>query len=230
MTFLVDILNPPPVTKDSGLYKFLNDQHQGLNSLRFLKNDSVLTNSDFNTLSAAGLTPTTQADGDNFEFIGDWFVFGASNADYTITPTVYPANSTVKSASAHYVDAVVTSHNGDAFYFYQRQTATVRKYQKDYFTYGINIKNNQNKAIKVRLDIFTFYDPTSKLTTGKPIYLQPGNNLIASTLLTDTLDGITVGAGNYTEFRFNFIDLFDGTADIEMYQLKCEPGQISTPL
>lgn len=230
MTFLVDILNPPPVTKDSDLYKFLENQHSGLNALRYLKNDSVLANSDFNTLSAKGLTPTTQADGDDVEFIGDWFVKGATNANYTLTPTVYPTNSIVKSASNHYVHVQVTSHNGNEFYFYQRQNSTVRKYQKDYFTYGINIKNKQNKAIKVRLDIYTYYDTGNKLTQGKPIYLQPGNNLFASTLLTNTLDSVTVGAGNYTEFRFNFIDLFDGTADIEMYQIKCEPGQISTPL
>lgn len=230
MTFLADILNPPPTNTDNQLYQFLNSQHQGLSALRYLKNPSILFNSDFSSLSAKGLNPTTQADGDNTEFINNWKVLGATIANYTITPTPYPTNSTIKSGSPYFVHVQVTSQSGSPFYLYQRQAGTVRQYQQDYFTYGVIIKNNQNKVIKVRLDIFSYFDTASTLKTGKPFNLQPGFNKIASTLLTDSLTGVTVGAGNYTEFRLNFIDLYDGTANIEIYQIKCEPGQISTPL
>jgi hypothetical protein len=78
MTFLADLLNPPPISGSlQDHYDFFRDQHAGLSALRYLKNPSVLANSNFATLSAKGLIPTTQADGDNVEFIGNWFVVGA---------------------------------------------------------------------------------------------------------------------------------------------------------
>jgi hypothetical protein len=233
MTFFKDLLNPPPTKGDNwhDIYNFFNSSHAALSSLGALSNQSVLSNSNFATLGPGGLTPTTQADGDDFEFIGDWFVVGATAANYTITPTAYPTNSTVKSASDYYVKVQVTSFNNNPFYFYQRQAATVRKYQEDYFTYGLQIKNNQNKSIKVRTDIYSYYDPSNQLKTGRAIYLQPNQvTTIASNLQTQSLQGLTVGAGNYTEFRFDFIDLYDGTADIDIYLIKCEFGTISTPL
>lgn len=230
MSFLKDMLNPPPVTNDAHDYQFNNNQFSALNSLQYLKNPSIVMNANFATLGSNGLTPITQADGDNAEFSADWNVYGAANADYTLTPTPYPANSTVQSASSYYINAMVTSFNNNAFYLYQRVGNTVRQFQKEYFTYGFIFNNNQSKAISMRLDIYSYYDTTSNLVTGKPFWLQPGQNAIPSQLLTQSLSGITVGAGNYTEFRLNFINLVDGTADIDIYQIKCEPGLISTPL
>lgn len=232
MSYLKNLLNPPPVNgKLEQHYDFFNSVNSALNGLTSVRNPSVVTNANFATLSAKGLTPTTQADGDGEEFIGDWQVFGASNAVYTITPTPYAVNSTIKSASPYFVDVLVTSTTGAPFYFYQRQIGTIRQYQQDYLTYNLQVQNNQSKAIKLRMDVFTFYDTTSKLTLGSTFFLQPGLQSLSCKLpLTQSLNGITVGAGNYTEFRFNFIDLIDGTADIDLYQIKCEYGQISTPL
>lgn len=233
MTYLADLINPPDppmdASDDQG-YQFDNSTYEGLNALTYVSNPTVLLNANFNTLGPGGLTPTVSADGDDVEFIGDWFVFGAANADYIITPTVYATNSTIKSASEHFVGLIVSTATGDPFYFYQRQMASLRKYQKDNLTYSMMIKNNQSKVIKVRADIFCFFDPSSQLITGKPFYLQPGLNQVTSTLLTPSLEGKTVGAGSYTEFRFNYADLYDGTADIELYQIKCEFGTIGTPL
>lgn len=80
------------------------------------------------------------------------------------------------------------------------------------------------------MDIYSYYNPSNALIQGAPVYLQPGINNFTSTLLTKSLNGVAVGAGDYTEFRFNFINLYDGTADIEIYMIKCEAGQLSTPL
>jgi hypothetical protein len=231
MSFIKDLINPPPVKGNlSDHYKFFNSVHQTLSALTSVRNPTVLLDSNFAELSAKGLNPTTPADGDNTEFIKNWFVVGATAASYTITPTAYAANATIKSSSLYYVHNVVTAHNGQPFYFYQKQLATVRQYQQDYLTYGLLIKNNQSKAIKLRMDIYMFYDPTFSLKKGSTFFLQPGLNNLTSTIQTDSLTGITVGAGNYTEFRFNFIDLINGAADIELYQIKCEFGQVSTPL
>ncbi len=230
MSFLKDLINPPPTQGTiSDHYKFFNSVNNSLLGLTSVQNPSILTNSDFNTLSAKLLNPTIPSDGNDVEFIGSWKVFGDTAAAYVITPTVYAANSTVKTSSDHFVHNVVTTANGQPFYFYQRQAGTVRKYQQDNFTYGLMINNNQDKAIKLRMDIFTFYDPSSSMKNGSTFFLQPGMNQLTSTVLTDSLKGIAVGAGNYTEFRINFVDLIDGTADIDLYQIKCEFGKISTP-
>jgi hypothetical protein len=233
MSRLRDLINPPSAkwaANDQELYDYLNSVYECLNGLLYVQNPTVLTNSNFNTLSAKGLNPTVPADGDDTEFIGDWFVVGASVADYVITPTVYANNSTVQSASPYFVHVEVLDYTAGDFYFYQRQMSTVRKYQKNFLTYGLQAINNQNKSIKARFDIYIYYDTGDSLKQGAAIYLEPGFNEITSTLLTDSLNGLTVGAGNYTEFRFNFLDLYDGTADIDLNLIKCEFGKISTPL
>lgn len=231
MSFLRNLINPPP-TKGSiaDHYKFFNSVNTTLNGLTSVRNPTVITNANFATLSAQGTNPTTPGDGDNFEFIGSWYIVGATAADYTITATAYPSNSTVKSSSTYFVHNVVTSTNGNPFYFYQRQSGTVRQYQQDYFTYNLMIKNNGSSQIQLRMDINTFYDPTEQLTKGSTFFLQPGMNNLTSTVQTNSLDGISVGAGNYTEFRINFLNIPNGIADIELYQIKCEFGTIGTPL
>lgn len=231
MTFLRNLLNPPP-TKGTiaDHYKFFNSTYTGLQGLTAVSNKTIITNPNFATLSAQGTNPTTPGDGDNFEFIGDWKIIGATAANYVITATPYPSNSTVKSASQYFVHQTVSTFNGGAFYYYQRQAGTVRQYQQDNFTFGLMIQNNLSKAIKLRMDINTFYDPTSNLVTGSTFFLQPGMNTLASTVKTQSLNNIAVGSGNYTEFRINFLDFAGVPSDIDLYQIKCEFGTISTPL
>lgn len=231
MTFLRNLLNPPPTQGSiADHYKFFNSTYTGLKGLTSVSNKTIITNANFTTLSAQGTNPTTPSDGDNFEFIGNWFVVGASAADYVITATPYASNSTVKSASTYFVHQIVSSFNGNTFYYYQRQPGTVRQYQQDNFTFGLMIENNSSIAIKLRMDIFNFYDPTSQLVKGSTFFLQPGMNTLASTVKTQSLSNIAVGAANYTEFRINFLDFSGIASDINLYQIKCEFGTISTPL
>lgn len=229
MTFLQDLHNPPP-TKGSleEHYDFFNSSSDVQQALFYISNPTILTNGNF----SSGGVLITQADGDNAEFFIGWKVIGSSVATYTLTPTNYLLNSPIPSASITYSHVVVASYDGvSPFYFYQRQNATLRKYQSTPLTYGIFIKNNQDKVIKIRMDIYSFYDgSTPVLKTGKSIYLQPGLNKIASTIQQSTLRGLTVGASSYTEFRLNLVGLNNGTADFEMYYIKCEFGTISTLL
>lgn len=238
MSFLADLVNPPqnkPNAEDQ--YRFDNSAYETLVALTYVMNPSVVANANFATLGPSGTTPITQADGDNAEFSDDWKVFGAANATYTLTPTAYPTGaisntspSLIQTSSGYYIHVVVTTHNGGSFYFYQRQNDTVRKYQKNFFTYGVIIRNNQNKVIKIRMELFNFYDPSSTLLADNTIYLQPGLNRLTSQVTTDSLSGKTISASNYTEFRLSFLDLEDGTADLDLYQLKCEFGKVSTIL
>ena len=151
MSFLKDLFNPPnpekPDVEDQ--YRFDNGVFTTLDALTYIMNPSVALNADFSTLGASGTTPITQADGDGAEFSDDWNVFGASNATYTITPTAYPTGaitgtspSTIPTASGYYIHVDVTTHNGDPFYFYQRQNNTIRKYQKNF----LNLHKVQSKV------------------------------------------------------------------------------------
>lgn len=238
MSFLIDLINPPydsPSKEDQ--YRFDNNVYEALDGLTYVMNPSVVLNANFATLGSGGTTPITQADGDNAEFSSNWNVVGASNATYTITPTTYPTGaingdspSTIQTASNYYINVSVVAYNNNGFYFYQRQANTVRKYQKNFLIYGVWIRNNQNKSIKIRMEEYSYYDTDTKLIADNTIYLQPGLNKITSQLKTDGLSGKTIGAGNYTEFRLSFQDLVDGTANIDIYQIKCEFGKISTLL
>lgn len=230
MSFLHNLINPPPTKGNlDDHYKFFNSVNTSLQGLTSVRNASVLTNPDFSTLSAKGLTPTTQADADGTEFIGSFKVVGRTAGTYAITPTAYPTNSTVKSSSPYYVHVVINSFNGAPFYFYQNQPGTVRQYQNDSLTFGFSIKNNQAQQIKVMASIVSNYGSTQSVKNGSTFFLQPGMNSITSTIQTDSLQNVTVTGGNYTQFQFNFIDLVNGTADLEFYLIKCEYGKISTP-
>lgn len=238
MSFLLNLINPPqnkPSAEDQ--YRFDNNVYETLDALTYIMNPSVVANANFATLGSGGTTPITQADGDNAEFSDDWKVVGAANATYTLTPTAYPTGaisnnspSTVPSASDYYIHVEIDTYNGNGLYFYQRENNTVRKYQQNFLTYGVIIRNNQNKVIKIRMELYSFYDPSDNLIADNTIYLQPGLNKITSQVNTEKLAGKTISASNYTEFRLSFQDLIDGTADLDLHQLKCEFGKVSTLL
>lgn len=231
MTRLRDVINPPSTGDSKKLqYRSDNSNYMALQGVVDFSMPSVLLNSDFNFLSTAGTTPTTQADGDNFEFIKQWDVVGATAANYTIAPTAYPNNSSIKTGSKYFLHLAVTSFNGDPFYFYQRQLNTVRKYQNRPMTYSIYINNNQSETVAVRCSIYSYFDTGDQLQEGGALYLKPGMNDLTSTINTISIKDKTIGANDYTEFRLNFIDLNSGTADLDIYWVKCEFGKTATPL
>lgn len=231
MTFLKDLLNPPtPNMNDDDRYNFYNIISVALQRLTAMSNQSLLLNPNFATLGPGGLTPITQADGDNAQFSQNWYVVGASAATYTITPTQYPNNSTVQSSSQYYVNNQVSAYSGSGLYYYQRQLNTVRQFQQNFITFTLSANNNQSQVIKLRFNIKSNYGSSSNLIQGSALYLQPGVNLITTTLQTPSLNGITVTSGNYTEFQLSFEDLPDSTCNFDLYYLKAEFGEIATPL
>lgn len=214
-------------TRDFDLY--MQNNFEYLKALRGFAMPTELSNSNFNTLSGKGTTPTTQADGDNTEFIGSWYVVGASVANYTITPTAYAANSIVRSASSYYVNTNVTSLTGSPFYFYQRQAGTVRKYQSSYITLTLDIENNAARPINMVFQIYSYFDTGNASQTGAAFTIESGREQLSSTILMPSLRGVTVGAAPYTEFRL-FLNNFGGSnANYNVYLIKAEFGEISTP-
>lgn len=239
MSFLVDLFNPPNPAKPSveDQYKFDNGVFDSLNGLTYIMNPSVTTNANFNTLGSSGTAPVTQASGNNAEWSSNWKVVGAGVATYSLTSTAYPLGaitsdspSTIPTSSGYFERVVISGYTTSGLYFYQRQNNTVRTYQKNFLTYGLWIRNNQNSVKKIRMEVYSYYDTSDNLQADNTIYLQPGLNKVTSQVTTEGLAGKTIGAGNYTEFRLSFLDLVDGTANLDIYQIKCEFGKVSTLL
>lgn len=229
MSTLAELNNPPPINgADDPIFKdYLSTNFEFAKALEYISNTSIILTPDFNTLSAKGLTPTTQADGDNTEFIKNFFIVGASVATYSITPTVYAGNSTVKSASPYYFNFVVSAYTTGNFYFYQRQANTIRKYQENYFTYGMNIKNNSATTGALQFGIFSYYDTGNDLVLGDELPIEAGDNFLSATMLTKSLSGVTVGASPYTEFRVYIKS--EGAINLDFFLLKNEFGIVTTP-
>lgn len=216
-------------TADSNLYQFLNMVYDALNALSSLSNVSILSNANFNTLGTNGYMPLTQADGDGASFISNWQIFGAANADYSIGPDPYPLNSTVISKSLQFTNITISSYTSGDVYIFQEIDGNIRQFQSQPLTFTLQCNNNQSAAIKVIFDIFTYYDPTSMLISSREMVLLPGLNTHVRTIDMPSLAGITVGMEPYTQFRMRFTELNAGTANLDIYQLKCESGVLSTP-
>lgn len=231
MTKLVDLINPPSTSRELVDHsKFFNDQFEAIKAMRYLRNDSLLTNGDFRTPAGTGLTPTTNAQGNNAVVVQDWQVFGSTAATYTITPTLYPANSTINSFSSQYLNVSISGFSGLPLYIYQRQPNTVRQYQQNYLTYSLLAKNNGAEQVGLRFDIYFNYGASDSLLSSGIIYLQPGQTMNpTATFTTKSLQGISVTSANYTEFRLNFVSMPTGTANIDIYNIKCELGELGTP-
>lgn len=228
MTTLLNLLGTPSsnISKNSQ-YLLNNSNYECFSALTYIMNPSVVTNADFSTLGSHGQSPITT----DTDISSTWNILGASNASFIVTSASYPSNSTIPSGSNYYINLVCSSFNGSDFFIYQNQPLTVRKYQNNKLTYTIIINNNQNKIITVRNDIFFYYDTASETMLGKSIYLQPGLNIVTSTISTPSLSGLTVGSSPYTQFRLRFLDFGSpSTANIDIYQIKCEFGTIGTLL
>lgn len=233
MTYLSSLLNPPSLSdKTAHQYDFNKNVHLALQHLQSVSNASVITNPDFNTLGPNGTTPITQGDGDNAEFSAGFFVVGAANADYTITPTPYPTSSTINSNSSYYINVAITNFNGSSLYFYQRQPNSQRQYQNTTLTSSLYINNNQTTPLIIRMDVYSFYSSGAgqqQLYTGSSKTIAPLINTVTSTVTIPSLSGFTISSP-YTEFRLNFVNLNNGAANIDIYFFKTELGQLSTPL
>lgn len=233
MSTLNQLISPPPASNNlsgDSLHRSLTSTYNSISAMTSVRNDTLLVNCDFNLLGPSGLTPTTQADGDNTMFMDDWLVVGASEASYIITPTVYPANSTVVSGSDHFVNNVVSGYSGDGLYYYQRQPGTVRKYQQSHITWGIQATNNGDVQVGLLFQMIMHLDPSTISYPSGIVFLKPGYNKLTATIKTNSLQGQSVGADNYVEFRLVFSKLADGDADFDLHLLKAEYGQIHTPI
>lgn len=234
MSTLETLLVPTPpqskITDKKELFNHLNSTYNFQQALLSIKNDSLVDNYDFSVLGPSGMTPTNQSDGDDAEFMDNWFVVGSSQANYNLTPTDYPNNSPIITPSNYFVNVNVSDYSGSGLYFYQRQSGSsaLRKLQQSYLTLGLYAKNNGSKQISLGFNLYLYLDPSSISYPSGKIWLQPGMNKLIATVRTDSLQNMTVNSGSYIEWRLNFYDLDNSNCDFDMYLYKSEYGNIHT--
>lgn len=189
------------------------------NTNNYYGNPSLTVNADF-YWNAGVANPVST---DTF-FSEKWQVVGAAVATFTLTQTAFAANDSDQIGSTTYIRVQVAAYTSGAFYLRQRQTGAdiVRRYQGRVINFSLLAYNNQSKSIKLGLEIFVFFNPSSTTFSEAVVQLDPGANELSSAINTDFLGSTAVGANPYVEFRLRFIDLVDGTADFNLIYLKAE--------
>ncbi|RTL14558.1 MAG: hypothetical protein EKK56_00955 [Flavobacteriaceae bacterium] len=247
--FVANISNPPSKdlfvdktilgddTNHRNWIQFMNQVASQINLPNYYGNPSECLNSDFNWQRGIA-TPVTQANGDGAYISEKWQIHGAAVATYTITSTQYAATADYQSASKYYEHVVVSNYAGNGtlsdFYIYQQTTTGsnfLRLYQLQILNFSTLIVNNQTAAINMKFEILFHYDGSADdLYESNTFDLTPGENYMASDLITSSIANKTVGAGAYVQFRLVFCKLNANTADIDVRYIKCEIANQPTAL
>lgn len=224
------------VDNSTNWVNYHNQVAEQINSAEFYGNPSELLNSDFN-FNVAIAAPVTQADGDGAYVSEKWQIHGAAVATYSIAHTAYTATANDPTGSKEYLQVTISNYTGNGsnsdFYLYQQSAGAqfLRQYQHRNLSFSCNINNNQSANITCRFEYYFFYDGSAPvIKRGSNFTLQPGNNEISDTFMTDDLLGKTVGAAPYIQFRFVFCTLNANTADISILYLKYEIADEATVL
>jgi hypothetical protein len=209
-------------------YKLETSLYDTIDSLADVSNVSEVTNADFSALSGQGQSPTTESDGDDFEFVDNWFIVGATQATYSIVAQDYPDNSEIQSKSNYFLDIDISTYTGSGLYFYQRRSDGVRYLQNRVITFTVIATNNLTDDVKLRGAVVFDYAGTSDILEERPMYFSSGENEISISVTTPSLRNKTVNPGSFVEFRLSFENLLGGVADLDLHQIKVEIGKLST--
>lgn len=215
-----------------GFFTAIQEKTQSLNERSF---NCLLRNPDFNILSANGITPITPAQGSDYEMVSNWYV---SNNDllnnYTITPVNYSSIPPFGTGSNYYLNVSIPTL-ASPFYFYNKNYSTTGQFISSSQTNGQTvacssiIKNNTNVRQKVRFS--AFLNGSGDTVSGDGVFLEPDSyNLISTNIEIPDIKGTTSGASAYTQFRLNFENNYGAAMDMDIFYLKTEISNLSTPL
>ena len=213
---------------------FLSDIKNSTSSLVDRSFDSILRNPDFNILSANGTAPVTPAQGSDYEVISNWFLVNGGGNSYTITPTAYTTIPPFGTGSKYYLNLNIPSLSSGLYLYNLNYSLTDKFYNSSQLsdqdvTFSSIIHNKTDTAQKVRFS--AFINGLGTTINGGGIFLQPqAINLISNTIRMPQTRGQPVGSGNYTQFRLNFENNYASTLNADVYYLKAEMSNVSTPL
>jgi len=210
----------------SHLYElYFSRVQNNINATLGIPNPSETINPDYNFIRTKGLTPTTQADGDDAEFVEQWNVVGATGGNmYTLTPTAYPSDSSNLLGSKNYVNVSITAMPTAPIYFYNVNYSsdfnTAFKYQEKNLTFSAQISNNTSNRTKIRFSVYT--DGTGDIYNSGAIFLDPGLNKISKNIQVGSLNP---GSGSFSQLRVLVDDLGGASADFDLQYVKVEFGE-----
>jgi len=208
------------------------------NSIRVQLNDIVsrgfptLTlNPDFNW-ARDGITPVTQADGDNVAFNEQWYVNGAAGNTYTITPTAYPNNSTnTPTGSKYFINVAISDLVNTLTLYnvnYNSDFNSAQQIQNQKIVFSSYIKNNTNDAIALQFGV-----QLEDLTTfsSKIVNLLPGFNFVAMPPIDiPDYSALSLPGNAFAQLQLKFIPNSVTSANVDISYIKAEISSLATNL
>lgn len=213
--FIQQIGNPPnessvvtgsslSLTNSRVWINWFNQVNQAINLTEYYGNPSVTINPDFNFVSGVP-TPRTQAAGNGVTVAEKWLLRGATGNTYSIGWSPVLATSGATSGSNNAINVVVTSQTAPIIiYQIQPGSAYLRQYQGRPLSISSAIQLLTGEAI-CRFNYVEFFDPSSRICTGKTFRITSGRNEYSGVVDIPFLAGSSIGAAPYASIEFEIV-------------------------
>lgn len=214
--------------------RFFSTLHENSNSLINRAQEYILRNPDFNVLSANAYNPVTEASPNLTEILNKWFVENGTGNTFTLTPVAYTATQRSASGSVNYLNVVVDTL-ATTISLLNQNFSTTGQFRADALSgqlislSAIIRNNNAAQAVAPQLS-FSANTPGFGVTNGYGWYLQTGFNFINTSIQMPDFEDVNLGSNPYTQFQLNIEDAFGESLDFDIFYLKAEISNLSTPL
>ncbi len=231
--FQSDVLipNSPKVSID--YQRFFDDLYTNAASVQNRAFQCQTRNPDFNILSANAYNPVTQASPQDTEIVAKWFVHNGGGANaFTFTPVAFGATEVSVTGSNNYLTVNVTSIN-QALYLWNQNYSTTGQFNGGNFysnktlMFSSIIDNTGNDRTQIRYS--AMLGNYQEVKSGI-IVLQPGINLIATSIQIPDLSGINLGPNPYMQPRLNIEAISSVSSTFDLYYVKAEVSNLASPL
>jgi len=241
-TIVQNISNPPnwsTVADEQGVasidyQRLFSSLHANSNSLINRAQEYILRNPDFNVLSSNMYAPVTQASTDLTEIFSKWFVSNGTGNTFTLTPTAYTGTQRSASGSINYLNVQVPVL-ATPLSLLNQNFSTTGQFRSDslsgqLISLSAIIRNNNTGQLKSPACSFSANTPGIGMTNGGGIYLQKAFNFINTDIQMPDFGDTDLGSNPYTQFQFNIDNAYSESLDFDIFYLKAELSDLSTPL
>lgn len=208
------------------------------NSIRVQLNDIVsrgfptlTVNPDFNW-ARDGITPVTQADGDDVAFNEQWYVNGAAGNTYTITPTAYPDTSTnTPTGSKYFINVAISSLTNPLTLYnvnYNSDFNAAQQLQNQKVVFSSYMQNNTADPVAMQFSV-----QLEDLTTfsSKIVNLLPGFNFVSMPPIDiPDYSALSLPGNAFAQLQLKFLPSGGSVADVNIAYIKAEISSLATNL
>lgn len=219
----------PELFVSEGYQRWFNQVRVNLNDIINRGDDGLLLNPDFNWCRVNGTTPTTQADGDDYQFIEQWAVFGATNNTYTITPTAYTQNETNPSGSKYFPNFNISSLMDDFYIYninYSPDFNLAQKFENNVVALSMQITNKTPNKISMRFG--AKIEGITDEIMGEGLTIASGIGKYFTTIKIPSLRGLGASPNAYAQFRLHIERLGSTSTNFDLNYIKAEIASLAT--